>query len=40
MDTLMRIYLNVEPDNLDDETWSARWRELQWALSEGHPRTF
>ncbi len=33
----MRIYLHIEPNNLADDEWTERWRELQWALNNGHP---
>ncbi len=35
---MLRLYFNIEPSNLSEDEWAARWNELKWLLKNGHPK--
>ena len=31
---MLRYYFHLDPDQLTDDEWAARWEELQWVREQ------
>jgi len=38
IDALLRFYFRIDPDELNDNDWAERWRELQYCLKREDER--